>query len=250
MLVVLGWTAAAEVAQAQTGRDLASPWRDGPRAPSRTPSTPPADGSSEEVQDLRSLTSAEAASAAPRVYGDGEGGELGWDDPERDLQPLGMVHFVLLAQVGYLAGNDEFAEAIAVSGGPALDFCLWPALSLHLRAGLRLGGQGPFGVPSRRLSDGYIRGTLLVGIHAVQLVSVRVGAELGPELVFASGSSSGNVMVGGAAVAQLGIRPGGHFELALDLAIDVRPGEELTPRGSNQYTYVAPRVGAMLAVTF
>jgi len=163
---------------------------------------------------------------------------------------MGMVHFVLMAQVGYLAGNDEFAEAIAVSGGPALDFCLWPTLSLHLRVGLRVGGHGPFGVSSRRLSDGYIRGTLLIGVHAVQLVSVRVGAELGPEIVFASESSSGNLMAGGAAVAQLGIRPGGHFELALDLAIDVRPGDELTPLGSRQYTYVAPRVGAMLAVTF
>ncbi len=243
MLVVLGWTGTA---QAQTGHDLASPWERG-RAP--TPSAP-GPSATAEVQDLRALGSIEAASAAPRVYGDGEGETLGWDDPERDLSPMGLVHFVLLAQVGYLAGNGEFAEAMQIGGGPALDICLWPNLSLHLRVGVRLGGHGPFGVPSRRLSDGYIRGTVLVGIHAVQLVSIRVGAELGPELVFASGSSSGNVMAGGAAVAQLGIRPGGHFELALDLAIDVRPGEELTPRGPTQYTYVAPRVGAMLGVTF
>jgi hypothetical protein len=257
MLVGLGWTGIAwsGVAQAQTGHDLASPWTRGAHAAPSSPRGAPTEPTSSsadpsEVQDLRALTAAESASAAPRVYGDGEGDSLGWDDPERDLQPMGMVHFVFMAQVAYLAGNDEFAEAIAVSGGPALDFCLWPALSLHLRVGLRLGGQGPFGVPSRRLSDGYIRGSVLLGIHAVQLVSIRLGAELGPELVFASDSSSGNLMAGGAAVAQLGIRPGGNFEIALDLAVDIRPGEELTPRGPTQYTYVTPRVGAMLAVTF
>lgn len=195
-----------------------------------------------EVQDLRAVGTTDPT--RPRVYGDGEGAELGWDDPERDLQPMGPVHFVLGGRVGYMPSDGEFGEALDFALAPALDIALENALSLHMRLGLRVGGHIPLG-PSAPLGEAYLRGSLLFGIHAWQLMSVRLGAELGPEFV------SGGLGTGGAAVAQLGIRLGnGHFEIAVELAIDVRPGARTVSGRLTSYTHTAPRIGAFLGATF
>lgn len=224
----------ASTVSAQDGSDLAVPFAR-PRAAGALPAAPPV---VPEVQDVRSI-----GAPSVRVYGDGGGDDLDWQDPERDLLPLGNVHFVLVARGAFLAGDAEFREALDVALGPMLDLCLWPALSLHVRLGFWVGGHGPLGVASRPLGEGYARGALLFGAHFGQLVSVRLGAELGTELSFGSGASG----IGGAAVAQVGLRLGdGHLELAVDLAVDVRPGSE----GPVTYTYVAPRLGGMLGVTF
>lgn len=223
--------AGAAPAAAQSGRDLASPRRE--RARER-----PAPVAS-EVQELSVIGPAEA----PREYGDGGGAELGWDDPELDLDPRGWVHFVLGARVAYLAGDARYAEAIDAGGVFGLDVCLLPALSLHLRFGLAVGAHGPLGRASPPLGLVFLRPFVLVGMHPIQRFSLRVGAELGPELV------QTGFEVGGAALAQLGVRPFGPLEIALELAVDVRPGvDDAIPR--RFYTFTTPRVGAVVLVTF
>lgn len=245
MVVVAAAFMLATPAAAQSGRDLGSPRR-GERASPRRPRREP----SPEVQDLRAVSAAEAANAAPRVYGDGGGDELGWGDPERDLEPMGYVHFVLQAHAAYLGGDGAFTEGVHLGLGPALDFCLLPSLSLHLRVGFRIGAHADLG-GGRPLSEGYIRGTALLGIHAARLLSVRIGAELGPEMNFSHPDADESIAAGGAFVGQIGLRiPGGAVELAFEIAADVRPGNFNRGIRPTSYHQVSPRVGGVLMVTF
>jgi hypothetical protein len=223
-------------ARAQSGRDLASPW-----GPERAGSEAPAVLA--EVQELSVI----GPSSSTHEYGDGGGEALAWDDAELDLDPRGRVHFVLGGRFVYVPGDAGNPEGLGGGGDALLDFCLVPEISLHLRVGLAIGAHGTL-VPGPLRGLIYFRPMLLLGVHLLQRISIRIGGELGPELV--PGGTVDFVAPSGAALLQLGVRPVGRFELALELGADVWPGETGTAPSRVSSFRVSPRVGAILQVTF
>lgn len=217
-----------------------------PRAHDDAPSTAP--------QAIQSLTAQEHPGVGPRVFGDGRGEELTWDDPDLDLEPRGVVHVVISGSGSWLGATESFDESGGGTLSLALDFVLEPRVSLHLRLGasisLRTETRRSEGWDELRSAALSVRGIALLGVHLAQVVALRGGLELGEGRSFVFGQGDAGTL-GYAVVAQLGVRLArGGVELGVEAAAEMREGAVISatpPARSIQE--LAPRVGAYFGLT-
>ncbi|AKF03674.1 hypothetical protein DB32_000823 [Sandaracinus amylolyticus] len=252
--MTLGVLIASSAAAQDRARDLSPPYRGAPSAPSppRPPLPRAETAGTDEVQEL----TAQPAPGVPtrRVYGDGQGHALGWDDPELDLQPRGYVHLVMGFIAGWYGGTASFDEAFGGGYSLAIDVLLEPRASLHLRLGanvsLRTETRRTIGEDELRSSVLSARGVVLLGVHLAQLVALRAGIEVGEGHSFVLGVASG-ATIGFAFVGQAGIRfGGGMLELGIETAAELREGNLLhVMNAARSIQELAPRVSGYLGLT-
>lgn len=157
-------------------------------------------------------------------FGDGHEGDVPWSDAELDLRPSGFVHGGILGGGGVLMASDLASMQPDLTLGPFLDFALIPTLSLHLRVAAMFHGRPGDGatLPDGRLGSPAAivgRGQVLLGLHVVEVLSLRLGFEVGGSAVIASHAETSGL--GWALVSQLGVRVAdGHFEILADIACD------------------------------
>lgn len=258
LLAVLAAPASAQ----ERARDLGAPHRSSgaqPAAPPGLREVPPAsveaapEGAG-EVQDLRAVQS---SGVERRVFGDGRGEAVSWDDPELDLEPRGRVHFVLQGSGGWYGATASFDEAFGGALMLGLDFVLEPRLSLHLRVGAVAAGrtetQRALGLgDSLRSAVVSVRGQALLGVHLAQIFALRAGFELGEGYSFVLvGDSRSESALGFAFLGQAGLRLiGGRLELGVEVAAELREGNVLAwGGGASAVQELAPRVSGYLGVT-
>ncbi|UJR83849.1 Hypothetical protein I5071_59200 [Sandaracinus amylolyticus] len=208
-----------------------------------------------EAPEVQELT-AQPTPGVPerRVFGDGRGHTLGWDDPELDLQPRGYVHLVMGFTAGWYGGTASFDEAFGGGYSLAIDVLLEPRASLHLRLGanvaLRTETRRTVGEDELRSAVLSARGVALIGVHLAQLVALRAGVEVGQGHSFVFGVASGTT-IGFAFVGQAGLRfGGGMLELGIETAAELREGNLLhVMNAARSIQELAPRVSGYLGLT-
>ena len=234
--------ATRSVAHAQPARALASPWSGAaPSAEvpgSAPPETPlsvvppiaPSTSPTEAVQDIHPTT------AAQRRFGDGQGADVSWSDPELDLRPVGYLHGGLFGMAGVITGTSHTPISPDLAIGAFVDIALEPNLSLHLRLGAVVRarfGLAVVGADGMRGEQASVSGRALalIGAHFFQALALRIGFEVGGSA--ALGAPSGNSGAGWAAVVQLGVRvDDGHVEIVIDGAMDSHELVYSRPDGS------------------
>ena len=236
-LVALGSTAGASAQD--RAADLASPW----------PGAHAAEHADESAEP----------DAPPEVLADGHARDIGWADPELDLEPRQRATFVLAGTGGWFGAGAQTADGGFADLRLFADVCLEPTVSLHVRLGVGIFARITAELPQAGAPDGGsraavvgVRGLLLVGVHLFQLVAVRAGAELGEGYAVFGGGAIG--ALGGAFVSQAGVRfAGGRMEAGIEVAAALVEGAtyvDATFAGARGIHSWVPRLGVIAGGTF